>query len=95
MNEESKRLKEKAFEIIKRSSVMDLFVDTPWSGNNADFKGFYMLLIYLLVTGFGIEALCDLLTEGTPLRFELLYKLSDQFKYVSILWICLCLYSIT
>lgn len=88
-------LKRKSFEIIERPSLMDSLITAPWTSNEATFKGFYMLLIYLIIIGIGLEAACDQYFKGAPFDLILLYRLVNRLQEVFALWLRLCIYSLT
>jgi len=95
MNTELERLIKKSAEIVKRPSLMDSFVDVPWSSTSLDFKGFYMLLIYLTFVCVSIEVASDLSYNDALINTRLLHLGIYKFKDIFFLWLALCLYSST
>jgi len=89
-----KEIKRKSLEIVQRPSLMDSFITAPWTSNEATFKGFYMLILYLVIIGIALEALCDLYFKGSPFDPRLLNGLISRLQDVSVLWLRLCLYSL-
>ena len=93
--EKAKELRSKVLELPERKSLFDTFLDAPWTTADAGFKGLYMLLIYLITVGIGIEALVDLALKGNLFEPGLLHKFLHELQYVLTCWLLLSLHSLT
>ncbi len=93
--EKANGVRKKALEVRDRPSLFDMFFNVPWSTTNAEFKGFFMLMIYLITVGIGIEALIDLSLKGYMFEPGLLRGFIHQLEYAFSYWLALLLYSLT
>jgi len=91
--EEAKKIRRKALEIQEQPSLFDKYFSAPWT--DPGFKGIYLLLIYLITVGIGLEALADLVTKGALFEAGLLKNILSELEYVFTVWLCLALYSAT
>ena len=93
--ERAKELKTKVLEVHDRPSLFDSFFSVPWTTADAGFKGLYMLLVYLITVGIGIEALVDLALKGALFESNLLGRFLHEWDNLLFYWCFLCLYSST
>ena len=89
----ARELRIQALEVKTRSSLFDTLFAAPWNSADTGFKGIYMLLLYLITVGIGIEALGDLSTKGQLFEPRLLMKVLFEWQYVLAYWSGLVIYS--
>ncbi len=89
----ARELRTRVLEVKSRSSLFDTLFAAPWNSFDTGFKGLYMLLLYLITVGIGIEALGDLARSGNLFEPRLLMRLVFEWQYVLGYWTGMLVYS--
>ena len=87
-------VKKKATEILTRDSILDSYLKVPWN-NEPGFKGFFVLLIFLITIGNGLEAFMDYCSKGSFFDPTLMHYIVKDLPCMATCCVYLVLYSFT